>query len=135
MESEDMQCLPRYWLERLFIAATVLATCVLAYINPDAVPRSGSAGVVWIALLFALGLFAVADVIINDIMPKRYVLHMGRELRHWVYISIAIGFAGLAFAAVRDRSYAPLFLHYLVNAAAAVAVSILDLFARHREPS
>lgn len=129
--------LPRYWLTRLYLVASLITGLATVLLNDDsplhgvvAGTRTGQGLGATVALLCILGL---ADVVINDLLPYGYSARWLKDRRHLVYNGIALGLLGIGYAVVRVRGWSPALITYSADFAVAVAVAPLDLFARHRE--
>lgn len=128
--------LPRYWMTRMYVALSIMANCIVAYLEPQSltamVLRTNPTGWACLGILFALAVTALVDVAINDLLPQGYYLRWTRDQRHWIYVLMALFTMGLTYAIVREKGFTALLLAYWVDAAIAVAIAPLDLFARHR---
>lgn len=128
--------MPRYYMVRLYIALSILTNSLVGFFEPMSpgawVLRSSHAGWLWLSALFAMGLFSLADVIVNDLMPERYSLDALRNQRHTGYSAVAMATLGLSYVVLHEYGYTAQLLTYWVDAAFALSVAYLDLRARHR---
>jgi hypothetical protein len=129
---------PRYWLSRLVIALEVFIAVVIvswfedASLTSKAIEETGRFGWTLIAALFVCCAIALADVLVNDVMPKRYVLPTAIHFRNLGFMGMAILLGMLGVLVVYSHGYTPLVFVYWLNASLAAGVSFFDLFARYR---
>jgi hypothetical protein len=130
--------LPRYWLSRLVIALEVLFLIVIvswfedASLTARAIDQTGRYGWALIAALFASCAVALVDVLVNDIMPVRFMLPTALELRSLGFMAMAILLAMIGVLVAFAHGFTPLLFAYWLNAALAAGIAFFDLFARHR---
>jgi hypothetical protein len=125
---------PRFWLSRLMAACWAGHLPIITFWAPDslsarALERTGSTGTIVLALLLAIAIGGVFDVIVSDIFPGRFDLAIRRH-RHVGFMAMAILLVMLAFAIVSTGQYLPAVLSYLLAAGFAAWVAALDLRAR-----
>jgi hypothetical protein len=131
---------PRYWLSRVTIALEVLVGVVLvgwlesASITAQAIERTGWAGWLLLLVLGAACVICIVDVIVNDLMPARFTLHMVKHWRHVGLLAIAMLLAMLGVLVSFTFGYTTLLLFYWLNAALAASTAFFDAFARMRRP-
>lgn len=129
---------PRFWFSRLIIALEVLVLIAgVSWFEPasltsKAIEQSGHFGWVLILGLFVMCGMAIVDVIVNDLMPARFVWACGLGWRHLSFMGIALILAFLGMLVAFTLGYTPLLLAYWLNAVLAALVTILDVFARFR---
>ncbi|MDN4590250.1 hypothetical protein DBA29_17305 [Xenophilus aerolatus] len=131
--------LPRYWITRLFVACSTVATILVIWWEPEAlthrlISQSGAQGWWLVGLLACVAVLGVADVIVNDILPDRISIAWVKRRRHFVYIGLAMGLMSMTFVFVAGDGgwFRPLVLPFWVDAFFAALVAFLDLFQRHR---
>lgn len=134
--------LPRYWITRMYVAASVLASVAVIWWEPHTlthrlISQSGAAGWWLVALLAVVAGAGIVDVIVNDILPDRFHLLCIKQRRHLLYIGLAMGEASLCFVFAMGEGgwWRALLLPFLLDAAVAALVAFLDLFQRHRQPA
>lgn len=130
--------MPRYWFARLYLAASVLVNIVVTWLEPAAltaraVAATGPVGWICVWTLGGVALVGLADVLVNDIAPARWRLPTAHRWRHLVYMALALGEVSITYVITANLGFTPLLFVYLTDAAAAVAIAYLDVFARHRE--
>lgn len=130
------------WHLRLVVAINAVLACLLVFFGQNstvsaALYASGLFGVIALSALLGLGVVAVADVIVNDILPSEYQLHCGLKYRHTIYMLLALGCLSLVFVMVKNgvETYSVATLHYAAIALPAVALAVTDIFDRiHGNP-
>ena len=127
-----------YWLCRLFLALLVMLSCITVLTEPQSLiaitlAASGPAGRLVVMLLLAFSMIALLDVFINDLLPEKWAVHWTRNIRHLIYLGMALILTALAGVVSVYNPFTPLLpLTYLLYAAFAAATAYLDLFARKR---
>ncbi|APW38455.1 hypothetical protein RD110_15640 [Rhodoferax koreense] len=133
--------LPRYWMTRLYVALSTLTGVYTMWTEPSAlthrlIEKSGQQGWMLAAGLAAVAMVAIADVIVNDLMPERFRLVTAKNKRHLVYCFLALGILCMTYVFVSGDGgwYRPLVLPFWIDALFAVGVAFFDSFQRHRAP-
>jgi hypothetical protein len=128
----------RYWLSRLIIALEVLVLIVVvswfeeSSLTARAIQATGHFGWALIAALFVCCSVAVADVVVNDLMPERFHLPTALNLRNIGFMGMALLLAMIGVLVGFSHGYTPLLYAYWLNALFATAVSFFDIFSRFR---
>ena len=124
-----------YWLARLMISVSVLFSCMFLIFGHDKLYgvdkiANGAGFGIWVLLVVVL--VSLADIVINDFLPRKFKFCFARKYRHLVFMALAMGVLSLVFLAVlrNGPSLAQALLSFQGIGAACVAV--LDLFARHK---
>lgn len=134
-----MQGRPRYWMTRLYIASSILVSCIITWSEPlslshRAVSRGAPWGWAWMAFLATLALLALADVIVNDLMPPRFDMPTVLRLRGLLLMALALGLVSQSIVISKYvNGFSSAMGYYWLNAAFAVTTAFLDTFYRHRE--
>jgi hypothetical protein len=133
--------LPRYWITRLYVALSALTSILVSWLEPQAlthklIDASGRQGWAVVAILAAICLVAIADVIVNDLLPDQFKMVATKRHRHLIYIALAMGIfcTSYVFVAGDGSRFRPLVLPFWLDGFIAAAVAFLDLFQRHRAP-
>lgn len=129
----------RFMIARLYVAISILISVFSVLIEPVAVHSKAVTPIMLPMALFYSAVFvcvlALLDTFINDILPNKYHFKQAFAYRHLIYMSLAlISFslsAGLLITYGGSIFVGKLWLDSFV----AVAVAILDIFARHRKNS
>lgn len=126
-----------YWMTRLYIAMSVmlkLAISTLDVVSPlHAALMPGHRVLLPLSGLCALCVVAVVDVAANDLTSPRVHLPLLREHRHVTFMLMGLGLMSIVSAISATQGFCLSALMFVVDAAAAVAVAFLDLFARRRK--
>lgn len=139
--THHISTLPRYWITRLYVALSVLLSLVVSWLETEALTHqllndSGRQGWWIVAALAMVCLTAVADVIVNDLLPTRFSLPTAKRHRHLIYIALSIGVFCMSYVFIVGDGgwFRPLVLPFWLHGVIAAAVAFLDLFQRHRAP-
>lgn len=123
-------------LFRTYIAGSALVTAVICGCEPEGLPykiiaASGHAG--WVALggLACVAIWALADVLVNDVMPDDFCLRGAMRKRHLTYLALALGLTSLAYVFASSEGWSVISLRPIFDAAFAAGVAFQDLFQRH----
>lgn len=128
-----------HWLARSIVALEVLfALLAVAWFEPrsmthESIVATGPAG--WVLVLGAAFccLVALADVLVNDLMPARFELRLTRAYRHAGFMGLAIQLSILGVLVATTFGFSTLLLVYWLNAAFAASVAFFDIFDQHRK--
>lgn len=127
---------PRYWMARAIVALEVLILIVVvslfepASLTAKAIAKTGDFGWVLVFGLAACCLVALADVLINDLMPGNWRLPFAFQWRHMAFMLIAMQLAVIGFMVVFSLGFTILLFAYWLNASLACLLAFLDAFAR-----
>lgn len=130
--------LPRYWLGRgMFLLQVLVGFVAVSWYEPrsmSAVAIDAAGPVGWfLVLAMAAGcLVGLADVIVNDLLPERFELPTAKNWRHIGLGLIGLSLAAMAFVIAFSAGFSILVLAYWMNAGFALALMLLDVFARLR---
>lgn len=122
--------------DRLFLAGLcILAVCV-SFFEPTSTSyivmhAGGWAARVCMGTLLLLSLVALADTVVNDMLPEPYVFRTGWRFRQGVWMLIAITFTGMAFVSIRFDTGHWLALVDVLYGLRCAGVSFLDLYYEH----
>src|SRR6185312_13438902 len=87
----------RFWFSRTYVSLDVLATCGIGMFSVWGLNREAFVGIDgewgWIvtALLAAMAIFAIIDVIFNDLLPDRFFLRRLRNARWAIFMAMSLG--------------------------------------------
>lgn len=98
----------------------------------QAIEGGGPIGQWVMAAALACCLVAIADVIVNDLMPDRFCFRIARAYRHLGFMGISLALGAMGVLIVFEFGYSPSLFLFWLNSAIAVLVAFLDVFARHR---
>jgi hypothetical protein len=127
----------RHWLSRLYVTMSILISVLITMLEPrslayQVMEEGSAAGWAFLFLLGALGLVALFDVCVNDLLPHEFDMPSGRRWRHLVYMALAVGLCCVSFVIAADTGFSMVLLNYWKDIAICVAIAYLDLFQRHR---
>lgn len=122
----------RKWMARVFVSLNVAFACLLAFGQvQDAIravlDRAGTPGYVAMGFLFGLSALALADVLINDVLPDRFTLRIGLKYRHTIYMLMSLGCLSIAFVLVKNHEPSLALLHHSLVAFGALVMAVLDV--------
>ena len=129
---------PRYWITRLYVALSTLVSAVIIVFEDEAlvhkiVWHSGPTGMWCVVALALVALVAAADVVVNDLLPDRFVFEVAKRNRHLVYMALSMGLMSLCFVMTQSKGeWSQVTLRYQLDALVAATLAVLDLFSRHR---
>ncbi|HIH2746973.1 TPA: hypothetical protein ACYLN4_002710 [Burkholderia lata] len=86
---------------RLGFTTWVLVVVVLSMCHASSIPAATMQHGGWFftVLLLVAGALLLVDIVVNDLMPDRYVFTWGLKWRHWVYPMASFSFASHLFVA------------------------------------
>ena len=126
----------RYWLSRLIVSLEVLFIVVgVSWFEPlsltaRALNATGPLGWVLLGVLGVCCLMTIADVIVNDLMPLRFVLRCVMRWRHLGFMGIALMLGMISVLIVVAQGFTVLLFAYWINAIFAAGLTFLDIFTR-----
>ena len=125
-------------LIRLFLPSLTLMVVGLSLFEPRSLNYALAAGgggeaLASLIVLALLAVAALADALVNDVLPPRYVLPWGRRYRHLVWAGMGCIFAAYAHILERQDDGHWLAATYAVYAIGCMAVAYRDL--KHRAAS
>ncbi|WP_395055179.1 hypothetical protein [Polaromonas sp.] len=137
VDTMQPRCQPaRYWMTRLYLATNVLALALAAVFDSSTLAHrvlieSGAAGMWAMQALAVVAVVGLADCLVNDLLPDRFILRWSFRHRHLVYMALALGLVSISY--ITAKNYGPSTVHvfYMLHAAFATFVAFFDLFARH----
>jgi len=121
---------------RLYVVMISLFSAFVGFVEPRSlmymIASTGTPGQILLWVFVVLGVFGIADVVINDVLPDEYVLKPGLRWRHLIYMSLALAYVIELFIGYRyAQAWAtfPIFVVHAVFAAVAAFVDVLHRFA------
>jgi len=122
----------RRWLARLIVGLDLLVWCTILLFEPLSVTskildRAGPSGHLAFVGMIALGVIAIIDVIVNDLMPSRFIFGKAIRHRHFVYMLMCLGCLSTAFVIIKSLGFSVVLLHYGLIALAALLIALLDV--------
>ena len=122
----------RKWMARVFVSFNVLVACLLAFTDFQetisvVMDRAGLPGQFALAVLLSISALAIADVIVNDVLPSRFVLRIGLKYRHTIYMLMSLGCLSIVFVLVKHHEPSLALLHYGLVAYGSLVLAVLDV--------
>lgn len=127
----------RYRIVRLYVSISIMLSVFSILFEPASIHAQvvGSANLPT-ALFYAalgVGLVALFDIFINDILPNKYSFKHAYLYRHLVYMSLALISFSLSAGLLITFSGSILVGRLWLDGVVAATVAVLDIFARHRK--
>ena len=135
--SEVVMDLPRQIGMRVYLCASGLLTASVAVFDPQSpfsIAVSSPSGVLGAALLAALCLFGLADVVINDVMSAKWSLPCAAKWRNDGYLTLAAVNVAFMFAVASKGFEGWFMLRFLLDGLAAAYVGYKDVQLRYITP-
>lgn len=129
-----MKTPPRYWFGRLTLTLWVLTVPVITLLEPDTLTAralTNPPGIACLLTLICFGSVSLADLVLND-TPGGQWFPMGLNLRHMVYMGMAIILVLLAGVITQKIGFSAIVLTFTLPAMLLVVLTFLDIKARHR---
>ena len=129
-----MKTPPRYWFGRLTLTLWVLTVPVITLLEPDTLTArtlTNPPGWVCLLALIAAGSVSLADLVLND-TPGGQWFPMGLNLRHMVYMGMAIILVLQVGVITQKIGFSAIVLTFMLPAMLLVVLTFLDIKARHR---
>lgn len=128
----------RKWLARTIVALDLLVSCAIVFTEPASllhsiVTKAGPTGKFALAALALVALAALIDVLVNDMLPQKYVLQCAIRHRHLIYMLISLGCLSMVFVIIKVYGPTVILLHYLLVAGAATIIALFDVVDRVKE--
>jgi len=130
-----LRMLPLNWFGRLYVALQVCVISLVASLGEESplhalVTKGGLIGY-WCALLLAAVAFVgVLDVVVNDLMPKRFRLCFFKRHRHFVLMGIGIGSLSFAGIIAMEVGWNVLHASLALPVLGATVLAVMDVFER-----
>lgn len=92
-----------------------------------------SEGALLVWALALLGMLAIADAVINDLMPRRFHWRVALRQRHFILTVMAFCYLAQLYVAFCNDRTTGLIIYYLWNAAMIVFAAYLDAHQRYKD--
>lgn len=127
---------PALWFARLYVALHTGVTASVACFGVGTLLHktlelSGPIGFWASFTLLGVAFWGVLDVIINDLLPKRFTLCKTKLFRHYLLMLMAIGLASLAYVIAKEIGVSILHGQIFLGVFGACALAFLDIYERH----
>lgn len=132
-----MEPKPRYWMSRLLLASWLLSLgLTTAYdatvTSTQALHEAGFFGFLAPQMLVFLAVCAMLDAIVNDMMPRRFVLSIVRW-RHVLYPITGMLLTIITAMVASKAGVRPLLANYLLPCLWCFVLTFMQIFAKPRE--
>jgi hypothetical protein len=133
-----MQNIPRGALMRILFCLQILCIAFFSFEHPGSVVHTlvhASGESTWF-ILAAMCFIAVAglvDTVVNDLLPERYTFNQGLQVRHTLFMLLAIGYALIMHAAVQAEIYSAI-PYFVTNIAFIIICAFGDVQRRYKPP-
>ena len=127
------QILVRLLLGVLTLQIIGLALLDTASLSNTLVLLGGAPALASMAALALLSITAIADTVVNDVLPARYRLGFAFRRRHLVWACMGVTYGGYAFVLARLHIGPWMAGIYVTLAVACLAVAFMDLRYRAQE--
>lgn len=118
----------------LLSVQTLMVVCIALFeplsLNYQMVQTGGLATAASLAVLSVLAMLSLADVLINDVLPRDWRLPFGHNYRHLLWGCMACTYAAYVFVLARQNTGFWLAGTFAVYATGCMAIAFFDL--RHR---
>ena len=121
---------------RLYMGGNAVVTWHNAVSEPQsliAITTQGTDARALVWLLGLVGAMMVIDVIINDVMPKRFTWSRALKNRHYLFSALAFCYVSQLFVGVMSHQGVALLIYYIWNASVIIVASFLDAKKRSRD--
>ena len=124
-------------LFRAYIAGSTLVTVGVISLEPDSMGAklfiaAGQTGWYVLAAVAGVCLWALVDVLVNDVMPDDFMLRSAMRNRHLTYLALAAGLLSISYVYAASEGWTALILRPAYDACAAIVIAFFDLVLRHR---
>lgn len=132
-----MTNLPRGSLIRTYFSLQALHTAFSGFFESKSLhflvtQQAGQLGVYVVAFAGALGLVALIDTVVNDLLPPKYSFNNGLEHRHLVFMFLALVQAAELFVAVHYVRSLGLSLYCILNVIFITIAAFQDVQIRYK---
>lgn len=118
--------------DRLFMFALLALVVLMSFYEPQSIQYQLSRGAGWPAylslfVLSILSLLALADTVVNDMLPDKYHLHISLKCRQLIWMFLAATLSGYAYVVFKNHAGAWIGLWYAICSIRCVSIAFLDL--------
>jgi hypothetical protein len=123
---------------RIYMGGNAIVTWFIAMTDPRSLMHSVAstgegAALVW--LLMLVGVAAVLDALINDLLPERFRWRVALRQRHFILAAMAFCYVAQLYVAFFNFRSTGLLLYYLWNASMIMLAAFLDAHQRSKDAS
>lgn len=123
---------------RLLASSLALYVAVSSMHSPESLiyALTSTGGIPALLCMYALGVLALAamlDTCVNDVLPEGWCWACGVRWRQGLWMMLAVTYAGLIFASMREAQGWWLAAYYVICMTHSVSVAYIDLWQEHRD--
>lgn len=123
-------------LFRIYLGGAAVATWLIAMTDTRSLlhvvgSTSEGAALAWLTML--VGLAALLDGVVNDILPARFCWRAAVRQRHFILATMAFCYVAQLYVAFFNLRSTGLLIYYLWNAGAIMALAFFDAHQRSKE--
>jgi len=127
-----------FWFGRLYVALHVGVIALVACFGQSTLfykimEGEGSVGFWCVLALAVVSSVGVADVFINDLLPRRFELQFVKRHRHFLLMALAIGPLSMAFVIAKRVDWSVLHVSLALPIIGATTLAVVDVYSRGRE--
>jgi hypothetical protein len=123
---------------RIYLGGNALITWLMATYEQLSVLHllsSTAEGAVLAWLLMVVGVAALVDAVVNDLMPDRFHWRVAKKQRHFILVAMAFCYAAQLYVAFVSMRSPGLLLYYLLNVGTIMAAAFFDANKRSKDAS
>lgn len=121
---------------RIYVGGNAMVTWYVAMTDPRSLMHmvaSTRNGAILIWLLMGVGLAALLDAVINDVLPTRFHWRPGRRQRHYILAALAFCYIAQLYVEFFNMRSGGLLAYYLWNAATIMTIAFIDAHQRNQD--
>lgn len=123
---------------RIYMGGNAIVAWYVAMSDPRSLLHlvaSSSEGAVLIWLLLIVGVAALLDAVINDLLPQRFHWRPALRQRHFILAALAFCYVAQLYVAFFKLRSSGLLLYYLWNAGMIMLAAFIDAHQRSKDAS
>lgn len=121
---------------RLYMGGNAVNCWYLAMTEPRSMLSAAAntdAGLILTWLMLFVGLAALADVVINDFLPRRFHWRTAVRQRHFIFVAMAFCYVAQLYVAFASLRSPGLLMYYLWNAVTIMFIAFVDAHQRSKD--
>ncbi|NGZ86403.1 hypothetical protein [Duganella aceris] len=121
---------------RFYIGGNAIVSWYVAMTDPRSLLHliaSTPEGMVLAWAVMLIGAWALADAIINDVLPCRFRWPLALAQRHFILVGMAFGYVAQLYIAVSTARPASLLVYYVWHTSVIMAVAFIDATQRSKD--
>ena len=135
---KPLKRMPLFWFGRLYVALHVGVIALVACFDQSTLfyklmTDEGNIGFWCVLALAVVSSVGVADVFINDLLPRRFELRCVKRHRHFLLMALAIGPLSMAFVIAKQVNWSVLHAVLALPIVGSTMLAAMDVYSRGRE--